>query len=51
MQKLILILLAFFAVFTFIRVFEKAEASESSAEFSGRNPVRASIEIPMEISR
>jgi len=41
MQKLIFILLAFFAVFTFIRVFDKAEASVNTAELS--------VEIPLEV--
>jgi len=39
MRKLILILLAFIAIFTYIRAFEVAEASESLAE------------IPVEINR
>jgi hypothetical protein len=39
MRKLILILLAFLAVFTYIRAFEKAEAGEIPAE------------IPVEIVR
>ncbi|MDR1836135.1 MAG: hypothetical protein LBQ89_00585 [Treponema sp.] len=47
MRKLILILLAFLAVFTYIRAFERAEASTSttgiSAEVTG--------EIPVEIVR
>jgi len=34
MQKLILILLAFLAVFTYIRAFERAEAEEIPVEIS-----------------
>jgi len=41
MQKLILILLAFLAVFTYIRAFEKAEAGEI--------PGVTVLEIPVEI--
>jgi len=43
MKKLVLILLAFFAVFTFIRAFERVEASDVSAEVI--------VEIPVEIIR
>lgn len=43
MRKLILILLAFFAVFTYLRASDKAEASETTAEVS--------VEIPVEIAR
>jgi len=39
MRKLILILLAFIAIFTYIRAFESAEASESLTK------------IPVEINR
>jgi|TergutMp193P3_1026864.scaffolds.fasta_scaffold03787_4 hypothetical protein len=46
MQKLILILLAFLAVFTFIRAFEKAEAGEIPVVTS---EVTA-LEIPVEIA-
>jgi hypothetical protein len=47
MQKLIFILLAFFAVFTFIRAFDNAEASITSAEMKVEIPT----EIPVEIIR
>jgi hypothetical protein len=47
MQKLIFILLAFFAVFTFIRAFDKAEASVTPAEITIEIP----SEIPVEIIR
>jgi len=40
MHKLILILLAFFAVFTYIRAFERAEADEISVK-----PQEISVEI------
>jgi hypothetical protein len=44
MRKLVLTLLAFFAVFTFLRVFDTAEAAElENTAFS--------IEIPVEITR
>jgi len=51
MQKLVLILLTFFAVFTFLRVFETAEATETVVGNSVEIPVKASVEIPMEIIR
>jgi len=41
MRKLIFILLAFFAVFTYIRAFDKAEADVNSAQMK--------VEIPSEI--
>ena len=47
MRKLILILLAFLAVFTYIRAFEKADASEPSAVITAD----VSVEIPVEIVR
>ena len=43
MQKLIFVLLAFMAVFTFIRAFDIAEASVNSAS------AEASVETPVEI--
>ena len=43
MRKLIFVLLAFFAVFTFLRAFDKAEDSIISAEVT--------VEIPVEIVR
>jgi hypothetical protein len=47
MRKLIFILLAFFAVFTYIRAFDKVEASVTSAEMKVEIPT----EIPVEIVR
>jgi len=47
MRKLIFILLAFFALFTYIRAFEKAEADVNSAEIKVEIPA----EIPVEIVR
>jgi len=47
MKKLVLILLAFLAVFTYIRAFEKIEASETSPGISAE----VTGEIPMEIIR
>jgi hypothetical protein len=47
MRKLIFILLAFFAVFTYIRAFDKVEASVNSAEITIEIPA----EIPVEIIR
>ena len=41
MQKLIFILLAFLAIFTFIRAFDRVEASVNSAEIT--------IEIPLDV--
>jgi len=46
MRKLILVLLAFLAVFTYIRAFEKAEAGEIPVVTTG-----VSQEIPVEIVR
>jgi hypothetical protein len=43
MRKLILILLAFFAVFTYIRAFEKVEASDAAPDIT--------VELPVEIIR
>jgi hypothetical protein len=45
MRKLILILLAFLAVFTYIRASEKAEASTDSAEISTDFNQEISVEI------
>ena len=45
MQKLILILLAFLAVFTYIRAFEGAEASTNSSEISAEFTQEISVEI------
>ena len=51
MKKLILILLASLALFTYIRAFEKAEASGTS-DVSIENSIEtASVDIPIEISR
>jgi|TergutMp193P3_1026864.scaffolds.fasta_scaffold63859_3 hypothetical protein len=47
MRKLLLVLLAFFAVFTFIRAFDKAEAGEKPPEAG----LEISREIPVEIVR
>lgn len=47
MQKLIFVLLAFLAVFTIIRAFEPAEASENPANIKAE----FSVEIPVEIVR
>jgi hypothetical protein len=49
MKKLILILLAFFAVFTYIRTFGNIEASEATQEISAS--AEGIIEIPVEIVR
>ena len=48
MRKLILILLAFIAVFTFIRAFEKAEAADTSTVYVEQE---LPVEIPVEIVR
>ena len=45
MRKLILILLAFLAVFTYIRAFENAEASSNSMEISTEFKPEISVEI------
>ena len=47
MRNLILVLLAFFAVFTYIRALERNEEAVTSSNFKAE----ASIEIPMEIVR
>jgi hypothetical protein len=47
MRKLILILLAFLAVFTYIRAFERDEDSVTSTSMKAE----AAIEIPVEIVR
>ena len=47
MRKLILILLAFLALFTYIRAFESAEASANSMEI----PTELNAEIHVEIVR
>jgi hypothetical protein len=47
MRKLILILLTFIAVFTYIRAFEKAGAKELTPDNTFENPT----EIPVEIVR
>jgi len=47
MQKLILILLVFFAVFTYIRAYEKTEISLPDAEISSV----ISVDLPVEINR
>jgi hypothetical protein len=47
MRKLIFILLAFFAIFTYIRASDKAEAKVNSAEIKVEIPA----EIPVEIVR
>jgi hypothetical protein len=45
MRKLILILLAFLAVFTYIRAFERAEASANSTEIPADFNQEISVEI------
>jgi hypothetical protein len=45
MQKLILILLAFLAVFTYLRAFESAEASTNPKEASAGFTQEISVEI------
>jgi len=47
MRKLVFILLAFFALFTYIRAFDRAEANVNSAEIKVEIPA----EIPVEIVR
>lgn len=47
MKKLVLVLLAFLAVFTYIRAFEKVEASDASQGV----PAEITVEIPVEIIR
>jgi hypothetical protein len=51
MKKLMLILLAFIAVFTYIRTFEEIEASEASPEITSEISISSEsiIEIPVEI--
>ena len=45
MRKLILVLLAFLAVFTYIRAFEGVEASANSTEISAEFNPEISVEI------
>jgi len=45
MRKIIFVLLAFLAVFTYIRVFESAEASPAEKKASADNNTEISVEI------
>jgi len=55
MKKLVLVLLAFFAVFTYIRAFEKtgdsADSTVISAEVKISGDFMQQPEIPVEITR
>jgi len=55
MKKLLLILLAFFAVFTYIRAFEETKDSAASQVISAEVKISGDLmqqpEIPVEIAR